>query len=139
MKFKRIHKRTKKQTKRSGFLSMELVLVLPIFGIVLFALLEFTLLFYARADVVEASRIGARLATLPGVTQENVEQEVLKILPPQLGQGAVIQTELGEHAGDVVTVAVSIPMSLASPNLLWPIGYDLTEQNLYSETRMIKE
>ena len=34
---------------------MELALVLPIFGIVMFALLEFTLLFYARADVVEAS------------------------------------------------------------------------------------
>tara|TARA_R100001132_G_C3275053_1_gene97660 strand:+ start:1953 stop:2309 length:357 start_codon:yes stop_codon:yes gene_type:complete len=118
---------------------MELALVLPIFGIVLFALLEFTLLFYARADVVEASRIGARLATLPGITQENVQQEVLKILPPQLGQGAVIQTEMGEHAGDIVMVAVSIPMNLASPNLLWPVGYDLTGQNLYSETRMIKE
>jgi hypothetical protein len=118
---------------------MELALVLPIFGIVLFALLEFTLLFYARADVVEASRIGARLATLPGITQENVEQEVLKILPPQLGQGAVIQTEMGEHPGDVVMVAVSIPMNLASPNLLWPVGYDLQGQNLYSETRMIKE
>lgn len=138
MKFQRIHKH-KKQTKRTGFLSMELALVLPIFGIVMFGLLEFTLLFYARADVVEASRIGARLATLPGVTQQNVEQEVLKILPPQLGQGAVIQAEIGEHSGDVVMVAVSIPMTLASPNLLWPVGYDLKGQNLYSETRMIKE
>tara|TARA_R110002095_G_scaffold191136_1_gene168754 strand:- start:3705 stop:4121 length:417 start_codon:yes stop_codon:yes gene_type:complete len=138
MKFKRIHKH-KKQTKRTGFLSMELALVLPIFGIVMFGLLEFTLLFYARADVVEASRIGARLATLPGMTQLNIEQEVRKILPPQLGQGAVIQTEMGEHSGDIVMVAVSIPMTLASPNLLWPVGYDLKGQNLYSETRMIKE
>lgn len=138
MKLKRIHKH-KKQTERSGIVSMELALVLPIFGIVMFALLEFTLLFYARADVVEASRIGARLATLPGVSQENIEQEVLKILPPQLGQGAVIQAEMGENSGDVVMVAVSIPMTLASPNLLWPIGYDLKGQNLYSETRMIRE
>lgn len=139
MNFKRIHKNKTKQTKRTGFLSMELALVLPIFGIVMFALLEFTLLFYARADVVEASRIGARLATLPGVTQENVENEVLKILPPQLGQGAVIRADMGENSGDVVMVAVSIPMTLASPNLLWPIGYDLKEHKLYSETRMIKE
>ncbi|WP_417380562.1 TadE/TadG family type IV pilus assembly protein [Gimesia sp.] len=138
MKVKRVQHNSR-QPERRGFLSMELALVLPIFGIVLFALLEFTLLFYARADVVEASRIGARLASLPGITQENVEQEVLKILPPQLGQGAVIQTEMGEHPGDVVMVAVSIPMNLASPNLLWPIGYDLHGQNLYSETRMIKE
>nr|WP_299461123.1 TadE family protein [uncultured Gimesia sp.] len=138
MKFKRIHKH-KKQTERTGFMSMELALVLPIFGIVMFGLLEFTLLFYARADVVEASRIGARLATLPGMTRQNVEQEVLKILPPQLGQGAVIQAQLGEHSGDIVMVAVSIPMTLASPNLLWPVGYDLKGQNLYSETRMIKE
>ncbi|HAH44677.1 pilus assembly protein [Gimesia sp.] len=138
MRVKRVQHHSQ-QPERRGFLSMELALVLPIFGIVLFALLEFTLLFYARADVVEASRIGARLATLPGITQENVQQEVLKILPPQLGQGAVIQTEMGEHAGDIVMVAVSIPMNLASPNLLWPVGYDLTGQNLYSETRMIKE
>ncbi|QDT25851.1 TadE/TadG family type IV pilus assembly protein [Gimesia panareensis] len=128
-----------RQTKRRGFLSMELALVLPIFAIVLFALLEFTLLFYARADVVEASRIGARLATMPGITQQNVEQEVKKVLPPQLGQGAVIQTQIGKHSGDVVMVGVSIPMSLAAPNLLWPVGYDLKGQNLYSETRMIKE
>tara|TARA_R110002095_G_scaffold94422_3_gene82285 strand:+ start:88576 stop:88992 length:417 start_codon:yes stop_codon:yes gene_type:complete len=135
---KRIQKK-QKRAKRRGFLSMELALVLPIFGIVMFALLEFTLLFYARADVVEASRIGARLATLPGVTQNNVEQEVLKILPPQLGQGAVVKADLGENSGDIVMVAVSIPMTLASPNLLWPIGYNIKGQNLYSETRMIKE
>lgn len=128
-----------RRVKRRGFLSMELALVLPIFAIVLFALVEFTLLFYARADVVEASRIGARLATMPGITQQNVEAEVKKILPPQLGQGAVIKTEMGKHSGDVVMVAVSIPMTLASPNLLWPVGYNLKGQNLYSETRMIKE
>jgi len=118
---------------------MELALVLPIFAIVLFALLEFTLLFYARADVVEASRIGARLATMPGITRENVELEVKKVLPPQLGQGAVVETQIGAHSGDVVMVAVSIPMTLASPNLLWPVGYNIKGQNLYSETRMIKE
>ena len=138
MNVKRIQK-NQKRIERKGFLSMELALVLPVFGIVLFALFEFTLLFYARADVVEASRIGARLATLPGVTQENVEQEVKKVLPPQLGQGAVVQADMGEKPGDIVMVAVSIPMTLASPNLLWPIGYDIKGQNLYSETRMIKE
>ena len=35
---------------------MELALVLPILGILLLGLLEFTLLFYARSSVVEASR-----------------------------------------------------------------------------------
>lgn len=129
----------RRQPERRGFLSMELALVLPIFAIVLFALLEFTLLFYARADVVEASRIGARLATMPGITRENVELEVKKVLPPQLGQGAVVETQIGAHSGDVVMVAVSIPMTLASPNLLWPVGYNIKGQNLYSETRMIKE
>ena len=44
--------------RRRGVLSMELVLTLPIVGVVLLALFEFTLLFYARGLVVEASRAG---------------------------------------------------------------------------------
>jgi hypothetical protein len=118
---------------------MELVLTLPIVGVVLLALFEFTLLFYSRSLVVEASRAGARRATLTGVAPADVESEVRRVLTPQLQKGMKVQSLLGEHSGDLVVVGVEVPMASAAPDLLWPIGLGLSGRNLYSETRMVKE
>ena len=125
--------------KRKGVLSMELVLTLPILLVMLLGLLEFTLLFYSRSLVVEASRAGARLGTLNGVELTDVEQEVRRVLPPSFQAGVGISAELGQQSGDLVRVAVSVPMNAASPDLLWPIGLSLKNQDLYSETRMVRE
>src|SRR5581483_1452647 len=76
--------------RRDGVLSLELVLTLPILGIVLMALFEFTLLFYARSQVVEASRAAARQATLTGVTVDDVEATVARVLPPRLQNGVAV-------------------------------------------------
>jgi hypothetical protein len=46
---------------------------------------------------------------------------------------------MGEHTGDWVRVAVSVPMNEASPNMLWPVGFNLNGRNLYAETWMVKE
>jgi hypothetical protein len=46
---------------------------------------------------------------------------------------------LGEQTGDVVAVGIRVPMRMAAPDLLWPIGVGLAGRDLYSETRMIKE
>ena len=118
---------------------MELALTLPILGVVLFGLFEFTLLLYARGLVVEASRAGARQATLPGATIDDVEANVSRVLPPRLHQGLAVATDLGAYAGDVVIVGVQVPMASAAPDLLWPIGISLSGRNLYSETRMVRE
>jgi len=118
---------------------MELVLTLPILGVMLMGLCEFTFLFYARGQIVEASRIGARHATLPGASVEDVEQTVARVLPPRLQQGLVVQSDLGGHSGDVVTVVVHVPMRSAAPDLLWPIGVALSGRTLDSETRMVRE
>jgi hypothetical protein len=118
---------------------MELVLTLPILGIVLLGLFEFTWLFYARGLVVEASRVGARKATLSGVTMDEVDAEVRRILPPRFHRGLNVISDLGANSGDVVTVGVEVPMTVAAPDLLWPIGIGLAGRNLYSETRMVRE
>ena len=122
-----------------GFLSMELVLTLPILGIVLLGLLEFSMLFFARSSIVESSRAGARKGTLLQVAPEDVEAECRKILSPQLQQGLQVEFVPGSRTGDVVLVAVRVPMSAASPDLLWPVGFSLQGRSLYAETRMIKE
>jgi len=124
---------------RSGVLSMELVLTLPILLLILTGLFEFTLLFFARGEVVEASRVAARKATLPGVSQQDIEDEVRKILHPRFHQSLKIDAMLGERSGDVVAVSVTVDMASAAPDLLWPIGYSLQGRPLLSETCMIRE
>ncbi len=125
--------------RRSGVLSMELVLTLPILALLLAGLLEFTMLFFARGEVVEASRVAARKATLPGATLEDVEDEVLKVLHPRFHDSVQVAAELGQKSGDIIAVAVTVDMSAAAPDLLWPIGYSLQGRPLLSETCMIRE
>jgi len=127
------------RTRRHAFLTMELVLTLPILGIVLLGLFEFSMLFLARGAVVEASRIGARKASLSDATADDVEAEIRKVLEPRLASAMRIEVQLGERTGDVVSVAVHVPMRRATPDLLRPIGFGLRGRTLYSETRMIKE
>lgn len=124
---------------RRAFLSAELVLTLPILAVVLLALFEFCILFFARASLVEACRAGARKGTFLQVTSPMVEEEILRVLNPQLQTGLQIQYVPGVKSGDVILVAVQVPMTTAAPDLLWPFGYSLQGKNLYAETQMVKE
>lgn len=120
-------------------MSAELILTLPIFGIVLAGLFEFSLLFFARGELAEASRVGARKASLPGVSVDEVESEIRSVLSPRLRETMEVVVEPGLRSGDVVTVAIAVNMNSASPDLLWPIGYSLKNRQLYEVTRMIRE
>jgi hypothetical protein len=133
----RRHSSTKKH--RRGLLSMELLITLPIFGILLMGLFEYSLLFAARGDVVAACRAGCRRATLANATLEDVEYEVRATLGNRLARRVQVDAVLGERTGDEVTVAVSVPMGLASPDLLWPIGFGLRDRNFSCQSRMVKE
>ena len=134
-----LHTPTTIRTRRRGILSAELLLTLPILTVLLFGLLEFSLLFFARGDVVEASRAGARAARLHGATVESVEDEVRYSLGGRLAPQVRVTSELGNKTGDEVSVAVEVPMAAASPDLLWLIGYSLKGRELLCETRMTKE
>jgi Flp pilus assembly protein TadG len=125
--------------KRSGLLSAELIMTLPILAIVLFGLFEFALLFTARGELSEASRVAARKATMPGATYDTVEQEIRRVISPRLQQTMEVSIDQGQRTGDVVTVAIACDMNSASPDLLWPIGYSLKNRKLYEVTKMIRE
>ncbi len=79
---------------------MELVLTLPILLVLLLGLFEFTMLFYSRGLVVEASRAAARKASLPGATDEDIKAEVRRVLSPSLQAGVQIGVDLGDRSGD---------------------------------------
>ena len=115
------------------------MMTLPILFAVLLALFEFSLLFAARSEVLEASRAGCRKARLPGISRQDVEAEVRRVLSPQLRRGMEIAVQRGERPGDLVTVAVRTPMTNASPDLLWMVGFRLKDRSLISETRMVRE
>lgn len=125
--------------RRRAFVSLEVVLVLPMLLLILLALFEFSFLFMARGAVVDAARSGARLATLHGVDRVHVEEEVIRSLGPGLGRYAAVDSRLGEYSGDDVLVRVQVPMSAATPDLLWPIGYSVKRRMLVAEAKMVKE
>jgi hypothetical protein len=124
---------------RRGVLTMELILTLPILGIILFGIVEFSILFIARGAVVEASRAGARVASLPGADAAVVEDEIRKVIEPRMQDSLQVEVDLGQNTGDVVSVIVKVAAEEASPDLLWPIGFSLRGEQLIAETRMIRE
>jgi hypothetical protein len=127
------------QRHRRGMMSMELLLTLPLLMLLLMGIFEFSFLMYARGDVVQASRAGARLATLNGVWPEDVQEEVGRSLGGRFRNSFQVETQLGEFPGDEVIVTVKVPMTAVAPNLLWPLGYDIQKQQFVAQTRMLKE
>jgi hypothetical protein len=118
---------------------MELLLTLPLLAILLLGLLEFCLLFYARGEVVEACRAGARIATYSGSSLIEVEEEVLAQLGPRLRESAEVYASIPDNSGDEVVVSVRVPMSSAAPDLLWPVGFSLKGESIVCSARMLKE
>lgn len=129
----------RRAARRGAVLSMEFALTLPILLVVLMALVEFSMLFFARGEVVEAARAGARHVSIGGATQEDVERVVRRSLGPRLGRGATVGVEFGRCSGDAVAVAVQVPMPHAAPNLLWPIGYDIDGQTISAQSQAVRE
>jgi hypothetical protein len=125
--------------RRRGILSMELVLTLPVLMILLFGIFEFTCLFYTYGSVVEASRAGARRATLHGVFEEDVHEVIHRSLGTRLYQVSEVAVDGSQSSGEPVICAVRVPMSACAPNLLWPIGFDLEGRSLECATHMVKE
>lgn len=128
-----------RRDRRRGVLSMELVLTLPILGILLMGVLEFTMLFFAQGTVAEASRLGARRATMHGASVQDVEEQVRYALGRPLASSAEIRVAGADGSGEPVAVSVAVPMAAASPDLLWPIGFGLEGRFLIAQTRMVRE
>lgn len=125
--------------RRGGLLTMEMILVLPILFTVLMAVFEFSILFFARSSVVQACRAAARRASLGVADQAEIEDVVRRVLSPNLQYNHTVYYIPAERAGEITTVGLTVPMSTAAPDLLWPVGFSLQGRFLAEETSVVRE
>jgi Flp pilus assembly protein TadG len=125
--------------RRGVILTMELVLVLPVFLILIFAVVEFSLLMSARIRMGDAARNGSRRMCVSGAAPDTVNRIVRESLGPQLASCCEIQLQTAAAAGEIGNVQIRIPMNLVSPDLLWMTGFGLSNRYLQADAPMVTE
>jgi len=119
-----------------GAAAVELALVLPLFLVLLFGVVEFGLIMYAKGIITQASREGARwgvVYSLTPKTKADIEAHVQKYLQDAKFSGATVTATLG----DPLSVKVDYPYRfMAMPAFVTGMAGDL---NLTAETTMRME
>jgi Flp pilus assembly protein TadG len=118
---------------------MELVLVLPIFMVLLFAIVEFTMLMTARTRIGDVARYASRCMSISGCSVEETEQLVRTMLGPELARDCVVRIHHGGFDGSPGNVRLDVPMVNASPDLLWMAGFGLRGKYLSADAPMLME
>lgn len=100
-------KRHRKQDSRRGTALVEMAVVLPVFLMVVWAIIEFGRGMMVANMVTNAAREGARLAVIDGNTNTNVQNSITTFL----------QQAINVSPGDV-TVTISIDAAPGNPDPL---------------------
>lgn len=114
-------------------------MIMPLFLLLIFSIVEFSMLMSASSRVSNAALSGARLMSISGATPEEVKAKVTAFLGPALSHNCRIEVQPAAYAGDVGCVSVSVPMKNASPDLLWMTGFRLDTRSLNSESPLVME
>ncbi len=122
---------------RRGAAAVELAAVTPFLLMMLLGIIEFGWMFTVRQGLVTAAREGARVASLPGSTEAEVEERVRTYLNP-LGLTSYLfeLTRATPENGQAETVRVSVPY--AQVTLIGGF-FTNTEFNLEATCSMRKE
>lgn len=120
----------------AGAAAVEFALVLPLFLVVMFGVLEFGLLMYAKGIITQGSREGARYGVVFNVipkTQADIQTYVNNYLQSAGFAGATVTVTIG----DPLSVKVDYPYQfLALPNFIAGL---IGTVNLSTETTMRME
>lgn len=130
---------TRTQRRRGAILSMEMVLVLPIFLLLVFSIVEFSLLMSAQSRLAEAARQGVRLLSMSGCPESHVREAVNSLLGPKLKGQCRMEIAPAGHAGEMAHVRLQVPMICACPDLLWMTGFSLHGRSLHADAHMVME
>ncbi len=137
--------------RRSGATIVEFAIIVPVFLLLVFGIIEFGRGIMVTHLLTNAARVGARLGALEGTTTTQITTAVNNYLSTNgiNGDTAVVQVNDGSadastaKAGDEITVLVTIPGSSVSwiPNVWSPdpkagtagylTGYTLSGQFTY--------
>ncbi|MCA9036790.1 MAG: pilus assembly protein [Planctomycetaceae bacterium] len=125
--------------RRGAILSMELVLVLPIFLLLVFAIVEFSMLMSARTRIGDAARQGSRMLCLTGQQPDHIRDHVTRMLGPKLASGCQIEVIPAPYAGGIGNVHIRLPMNNAAPDLLWLTGFSVKGRFIEADAPMVME
>ncbi len=129
----------RRRSREGAILSMELILVLPIFLVLLFAVVEFTMLMSARAHMCDVARAASRHMSLSGCADDQTTALVRQLLGPALASDCRVSVMNDGGAGSPGNVRIDLPMQNAAPDLLWIIGFGLQERVLSVDAPVIME
>jgi Flp pilus assembly protein TadG len=125
--------------RRRGAAAVEFAIVLPVFVILVFGMIEYGRMVMVQQVITNASREGARRAVLDGATTSSVQSAVTTYLTNAAvngGSAAVSPDPTAAASGDPVTVTVTIPFSAVS----WlPSPMYLGGKTLSASTTMRRE
>lgn len=125
-----------------GASAVEMAFILPLLLTVVFAIFDYSRLFFIRSTVTAAVADATRLAVLPGTTDAMIVAAITQTLLDPVNQAAgqtpkVTVTPAQRSAGQPVTVTASLPFSpLILPQFL---GMTLFPQNINAAATMVVE
>ena len=108
--------RARRKNGEKGQALVEFTLLLPIFLLLLFAIIDFGMGFYSWITVTNAAREGARLGAVLA-TQQEIEDRVYQAasLPDEATKMTVVVTNAQGQPGQSVTVTVNYDYDLITP------------------------
>ncbi len=139
MNLPRNNSRQKKQLRLGAILTMELVLVLPVFLIIICGLIEFIMISAAQSRMDQAAHAGLRMMSVSGIDKETCQQQVERLLGPRLALNYQLEMNPAEYPGEIGELALRIPMQNACPDMLWMFGFGLQGRQLHSSAAMVME
>lgn len=119
-----LQKKRSPHTHRSGALTVEVALIMPVFVLFLFAIMEFGHFCLVKNTLQGAARRGAHLGSFEGVTNSEVETRVKQIV------GAAINSDKATVLIKDASVFDSAGLDAANINVSTLPAVDLTQADL---------
>lgn len=122
---------------RRAAAAVEMAVVSPLLFAMLFGIIEYGWVFSVRQTLTTAAREGARLASLPGSSESQVQQRVNEVVGP-LGLAGVVRTQLTRSTIDEPTENLRVWVHYGDVTLVGQF-FGSTNFNLEAVCSMRKE
>ncbi|MCE9607111.1 MAG: pilus assembly protein [Planctomycetia bacterium] len=140
MKRRKIPLCSRQRRRLGAVLSMELIFVLPILLALIFASVEFGMLWSSGRRVEEAAAAGCRTASFRGADDSAIRRSIERTLDrTALVKSYAVNVRRDLPNANEVCVTVSVPMKAAAPDMLGIIGFALGSRTIVAQSVMRKE